>query len=244
GGACNAALMVSGADGYTAFDEDNDNYLTYTTTSSSTGGKGSVYRDYMGTGENASDIDFTQDYTIAFSVRVDDLSTFTATTDEISIFGDASANNIYNPGLTSTFVIKVLGSHADPTRALEWYFFDSDRNGQNINVGVRSGIYLVAGHVYDFEIEMHPGAKGYSVVLTDRTADLSYSSDESYEPDDLGWRGAEHGKYVSFASRASAANESVTVAIDNIRISQIPEPGILVMGFGLLLAGLVVRRRR
>lgn len=234
-----AGIREPGNPYYIPFDADNDNYLTLKSSSSGTG-KSVVCRDFQ---DASGDVDFTEDYIISFSLRPDDLSTYSATTDDLTIFTNPTAT--YNPTTSSTFMAKVAADHSDPSRAKQWYFLDGPRGGSDANAVALSGIYLVEGHIYDFEITMHPGTSGYDVTLTDTTAGLTYSSltDITLADNDLGWRGAVNGKYLSFGARESNSGDVIAVSVDNIRIAQVPEPSTLVL-LASALVGLLIWRKR
>ena len=246
GGSVSRSLMEYGDTDYNAFDADNDNYLRFKVTNSGTG-KGCVMRSYMGT---SSDVDYAEDYTIAFSFRGDDMSTF-GSGSYFNFYGDPDKE--YNITTDSTFQIRVVGaSSTDATRNCQWYFSDGDNAGGNTAETAWSGVYLVEGHVYDFLLTMHPEAKTWDVTVTDRDFDINeVPSTAIADPVassttiGLGWRGPNDGEYLSFSGRAYNSSTSLTGSVDNIRIAQVavPEPSTLVLLAGALLGLLIWRRK-
>jgi hypothetical protein len=193
--------------------------------------------------ETGMDIDLTQDHTIEFTVRIDELyidtpySAMTSYEDRYEISGSNTPDGIFSTNPTSTFSILARGSSSAYT-ARQWVFADGNQQG-GISSYVESGISLVEGGIYDFSVSLDVATRTYDVTVTDGSTTCTIEG--------LGWRtGADEvGGWLNFdmQSDAYSYHEIRAMSIDNIRISQVPEPCTVVLLAGLTLGLLVWRKK-
>jgi len=174
-------------------------------------GIGGVTRDYARV--NEAGIDWSQDHTIKFSVRIDeDLSLdFTDANDKYVVFDQAYARG----GISSDTTWGVFTDGASGA-ACNWTFID----GLGTQV---STITLAQGGVYDFTIAVDVDGRTYDVSLTDGVS--------TFEIDGLAWRNqgiSTVGGFLNFMARGNVTGEVRAWSIDEIIISQgasVPIPG-------------------
>ncbi|NLE38154.1 MAG: hypothetical protein GX621_09045 [Pirellulaceae bacterium] len=253
-------LMTPTTPGYTAFDSDNDQYLRIRTTlTSGTNYKGSINRNYT---HSSGDVDFTQPYRVSLSVRPEDLTNWeqSATNDSFRIF-DILGTNSYDRSATSTrFYVSANGGPTSPYNSTKHCWLVSDGTSS-----ITTYVYIADGHIYDFVIDVFPDTKTWDVTITDRDfalADINPAYYDgvttrpkaTYTKEGLNWyaagaTGTNAPTAISVAvyegiATGGALGKYNTMSVDDIRIAEIPEPTSVAMGLGLLLAGLMVRRRK
>ena len=103
---------------------------------------------------------------------------------------------------------------------------------------IGSGIDLVSDKVYDFSITINPETKTWDVTVTD--------GETTFTATDLGWRTSLNavGGVLNFGAQTATIGDVRTMSIDNVRISQVPEPSVMALLFGCLLNVLFWRKRR
>ncbi|MBN1910898.1 MAG: PEP-CTERM sorting domain-containing protein [Pirellulales bacterium] len=227
-----ATLTAHVLDGTTGTEiNGSGNYLEMTVSDMNPGSTGysigGVSRDYGCVNEDG--IDWTQQHSIRFLVRIDedmDGSTFSSGNDSYQIF-----DSPYPRGGTNSETSWAAYASGDTDK--EWWFFDGPVNRLDSDIALREG------GVYEFTITVDPMTQTYDIELTD---DLN----NTFSQTGLSWRiGAETiGGVLNFMARGDTANDIRSWSIDEIVITQVPEPSTLVLVFGALLLGLVWRRRK
>jgi len=169
--------------------------------------------------------------------------------DRIHFYADDSAENGTNSG--NSWIVGLVGADraGNDIHDGHWYFYDrTDPNdgftGDNM---VDTGLSLLAGQVYDFEVLVYPADGTYDATIFDGTT--------TFAAEDLVFRNGSTGQFnfLHFGGFVSDPGEDWAFSLDSVRVSLIPEaPGIIPEPSTLLvwslLAGLGVgvgwRRRK
>ena len=194
-----------------------------------------------------SGIDLSKDHSIEFTLRIDEtefddvfFTDMWSYEDRYEITGSDMARGEF--GAADTFAIMAAGNEGawgSEQIVRKWAFADGNKRGF-INTFVGSGIDLVQGGVYDFAITLDVDAKTYDITVTD--------SIDTFTAEGLGWiTDAETaGGWLNFITQSSNSYpypENRAMSIDNIRISQVPEPSMVVLFLGLVFGLLVWRKK-
>ncbi len=202
-----------------------------------------VQRDYASARPG---IDFTQEHTISFKVRIDEDidgegSTFTGFDDRYYLFDTPSEHS--GPSAITSWLITAFGDSSEAYGGGivgEWTLYDGANNGSLYDGDfVDTDMALVAGGVYEFTLTIDPETQTYDAIVSDGT--------DSFTAEDLGWRTAAKnvGGNITFATWGIDGGDDRAFSIDSVVISQVPEPSTAVMAVLALvwLAGLGLRRR-
>ncbi|NLE39768.1 MAG: hypothetical protein GX621_17250, partial [Pirellulaceae bacterium] len=168
-------------------------------------GAGGVTRDYARVNETG--IDWTQDHTIQFTVRIDEdmdafSTSFTDVNDKYQIFDQA-----YARGGISGDTIWGAFANGDALGSSYWTFLD----GSDVRT---TGIALTQYGVYDFTIDINAAERTYDVTLV--------SGLDSFTAEDLDWRnpGIDYvGGFLNFMARGNETGEVRAWSIDDIVIT-------------------------
>lgn len=217
------------------------NYLSFARTSG-TGTGGTVVRRTFTT---LDDVSPAQPHRISFKYRFDgNFTEFNGQfNDRLQIFGDASA--ILSTATSNSWIIAAAAADNGTTNDIPapntWFAFDNHGNtnftGTNL---VNTGIALVPGTVYTFQIDVFPSQGKYELTLTDGV-NTSFLSD-------LDFRGGiptagNEPDVIHFGANISAANDNHAFSIDSLTVTVAPEPGTFgVVGIAAIAA--LLRRRR
>jgi len=226
---------------------DGGNYLSYSTTHNNTTGAstGAICRNYLGLDPTEPRIDVTKDYTIRFSLRIDEeidgvggTTAFTTSDDRYLIHGRTITSTSQQSDYTATFDIRLQASR--PNDDLDGYWFAYDGAGNYYQMGNNK---VADGVVYDFTIDIN----------ADRTWDVTISGNgETSTATGIAWRGPSHPELPSGSiTFAAVGDKKVTGvaadvrawSIDAIKVSQIPEPTALAMVLAMLLLGMTRRHK-
>jgi hypothetical protein len=191
--------------------------LTMTNTRSDGTGLARVSRSF-GT---IPSIDRTQEYTVEFTVRIDENyvenEVFTSMTDyddRYVISCSSTEHGSTHPD--DTFAIRAMGAEGTwgPHIVRKWAFTDGDNLG-GVDQFIGSGIGLVEDGVYDFVVTVSPEDGTYDVTLTDHLSN-------EFTATDLGWRteAGLGGDWLNFVMKSDTLDEMRSMTIDNIVISQ------------------------
>jgi len=228
-------------------------YLSCFMDASAADGLLTVGRNYGGTDlEGNPIIDLAQDHTISFLFRVDENlgsgSTFfndggtPSSADRYELYGSYQAGLAKGVGTNSTWIIGAYGASmlaGDGTTTIpagNWVFKDY-KSGSNYQYD--TGIALANNTTYSFEITLHNPTYTWDAKVTNLTTLATYSRTG------MGYRYlAATYPMPQFFGKASASNDNRQFSIDSVVITQVPEPSMLVMVLGAVLAGLTVGRRR
>jgi len=252
-----ATVLTPGDFGYSELKPgQSGNYLEFDATHSQNTNYTGLTRSYK---SNDVGIDWSQEHSIQFSVRIDeDLSAggFTHVDDRYQF---SNIDNGYNSDSSSTWMVACYGGSdeddetplANPEDVGVWTFYDGGRDGaaRTAERNVASDIAVTSGQVYDFTIVVDPLTQSYDATVSDGT--------NSFTATDLGWRTAatEIGQWLVFDTRAGDVTfaEHRLFSLDDIVITQlsesipgdedadVPEPGIAAL---LTIAMVLLTARR
>ncbi|GAA5483202.1 PEP-CTERM sorting domain-containing protein [Haloferula sargassicola] len=210
------------------------NYLSSTLTATgASGGRGIQFRNYNDFG----DVNVSAAHTISFDIRVDSsLATFNSGIDYFQMYDRIGGTDFANTG---AWLVRAFGADVENlgTTAVvggNWAIYNGNKDGSFSNTNfVDTGVPLVAGNVYHFDVTLDPTIAEYSVTINGGT---TFSG--------LGFRNATGTvqTQVNFGGRVSDLNETLTYSLDSIAVTNVPEPScLLVSCLGVL--GLARRRR-
>jgi hypothetical protein len=237
-------VLGSGDTGYNLLVDGN--YLSSSTnyTGTSTRHAG-AWRDYLGV------IDPGDPHTIQFTVRIDETAfatNFSTTNDRYEIhdrkdYAYGTTTNAYVYGSAySTWGVTVVGNNK------QWRV-------RSATGDVDTGVSVTPGTAYKFTLDFDPaaGANGLFDVKIETGGSTAFSGSgyglNTAASDDV------HGPYSkqttgrllfsTFLNKDSGdSNNTRLWSIDDIHITQVPEPTTLAMTLGILLMSLIGRRRR
>jgi len=210
---------------------DGDGNHLYVT-AKKTGGTGAYMVGFVRDYKTAAALDFMEDFTIQYSVRIDDEYFDNDVNYDQVAFRIAKAN-YHTSQAEDPIDIFMRGSGS-------WVLIDGIGGTITTNP---AEFGVIPGDVYDVFLTVHVADKTYDVEIENATTGDSYG-DSGYKTKGLGWRaGTSLEKYIGFFAHETTTNETREFSVDNIRIAVVPEPAALVMGLGLLVAGLIARRR-
>lgn len=220
-----------------------NDWLNVSISSTSSSPRSSFNRAYD-SGSTAT-IDTTKAYSISFSLRFDDLSSFTAAGDYIGIFDAASQlSSSSTGGNTNSWALIIQGDDKkiqlgngtwDNKVTLTKTGFDSPDNTLTIAEDIN----------YAFTINIDPDSRSWTVAITPEggstvssTASLGFRSNAA----DLGTT----GRYFHINTLQNAASETLAYSFSGLTISQIPEPALATTVLAALaaLACAAMRRHR
>lgn len=239
----------------------SQNYLSVDILTTAAGGGATFGRKYdtTSTGPQPDKIDTTQDYTISWLFRADDLSTFfnaggTPSTADRYQFYQSNYNGLNKGGGSNdTWIINVFGaSMANGAYAAipagNFCFNDYTGDGTSTNRKWDSEVTITQGVTYAFQVTIHPKNPAYPPTTPAYTWDAKISDVSGttlYEKTNMGCRATVPcTNYLELFGRGSAKDEHVRCSVDEVVVYQVPEPSILVMGLAAVLAGLAARRRK
>jgi len=179
---------------------------------------------------DAPGIDWSKDYTVQFSVRVDENlagGDFNHVDDRYQF---SELDNGYNADTSATWLVSMFGGASDPeaedpiANAEDvgvWVFYDGgrDREARDAERNVASDIVAITGVVYDFTIEVDPETQSYVATVSDGT--------DSFTTGTLGWWTScfEVGGLLVFDTRAGDVVDDFTpehriFSLDDVVITQ------------------------
>ena len=225
---------------------NSGNYLSITaadpySTGLTGGGRATTVRNYT------DGIDLEDDYTISFSIRIDEMDDMDLAKDQFLVFeGAAEATNASS---SSFFIIKATGNATDPTIFQQWTVTDGNNDGTTDTLD--TNLSLAEGNIYEFVLNVHPDPDGNGIMDGNGTYDVAITNitaSESFSATDLGWRaaGTTLGGYLHFTTMVAGATDDVgSMSIDNVAISQaqVPEPSTMVLLASALLGLLIWRKK-
>lgn len=240
------------------------NYLDVSLGRTSNGGITSLWRD-----TGASSLSMRQGvHTYTFDWRADSLANFSDGNDRFEFFnghntgtsgndtsGLVSANNgdgdVNNTSAWSSILMGVFGtSRGANSTATAFTVYDPDVAaigepfdgadyfdiGKGGSSNSNNNLIVTAGTTYSISIVVHPALKLWDVSVTDGTTTAFTNGIKFWGNPDAS------GQYLVFATRGNSSGEAREFSIDNVTL--VPEPAEVVWGLGLVIAGLVVLRRR
>lgn len=211
------------------------NYLSTTLTAGTgTGnGKGVVQRQYTSFGN----VSLSQIHTVSFDFRFDSSMTgFDAATDYIQAF-DRPFNSDF--GADGAWLIRATGASTNGIAAHNWMFYNGGKNGAPFNNAnfVDSGVSLVSGQVYHFDININPALLEYSVSINGGafSAPMGFRANTAANLGRVNWGG-----------QLSGISETMTYSLDTIAVTAaaVPEPSTVMLLGASALAVITLRRRR
>ncbi len=209
------------------------NYLssTLSVSGAATNGLGVVSRDY----DSFGDVDVASMHTISFDIRLDSgFDTFTSNLDYIQIFDRSGSNTDFGSG--ASWLIRAAGDVPPGTTGLvatNWMVYDGTKDNVFSNTRfVDTGVALVPGAVYRFDVTVDPASSEYTVAINGVTtnSDLGFRAGNTFVSGQLNFGGRVNGQ----------TDESMTFSVDSIMIPE-PSAALLVVLGSLPLLG---RRRR
>lgn len=211
------------------------NYLRATLNGSATNNANT--QGYTGRVIDPTAFDFAEPIVLSFDFRPD--TAFSSASSQFRILQNA-------PGMTGATGPNNLwtitsGVTATPT----WNFGGSATPGGTF-ANNDSGISVVTGHVYSFELTLDMTNKSYVGTVTDLDTNASFTSGVMYfrYQTSVTTTALEFGALL--ATGGATTGQSMSFSVDNISISQVPEPSAfaVLLGAGALAATGAVRRRR
>lgn len=183
------------------------------------------------------EFDAADPHYIEFEIRLEEdlsLGNFSNYEDRYAFFG---APSLYDGTKTEcSWIVMAFGAddgsgHITPA---SWLFYNGGRDsgGFDTSLFADSGIALETGMTYQFQITIDPETGMYDAYVSNGTDSAFF--------EDLGFRtgSGDIGRYIHFNGRGNQAVEMRHVAVDNLAISQVPEPStaiLLLLGaFGVL----------
>ncbi|MGC4034195.1 MAG: PEP-CTERM sorting domain-containing protein [Tepidisphaeraceae bacterium] len=211
---------------------DGGNYLSINCTSAAgAASTGNVRRTFV---KGASGIDTSQTIEYAWDFRLDSPTSSRTVAADFVTFLD---NGDLNTGANQTWNITSSGATG------KWTFNNGNRDGSAVT-GVDSGITVVTGQVYHFNVVLYDGP---TAAMTSWDATISYTDEtgpHSVTQTNLAFRSAAivpSGQFQLYAG--AAAGKQVAYSFDSLSVSNVPEPATLgLMAFGSV--GLLRRQRR
>lgn len=210
------------------------NYLSTTLTAGAGAGngKGVEQRQYTSFGN----VSLSQIHTVSFDYRMDStLTGFDAAGDYIQAF-DRPFNSDF--GADGAWLIRATGASTNGIAAHNWMFYNGGKNGGGFSATnfVDSGVSLVSGQVYHFEININPALLEYSVSINGGafSAPMGFRTNTAANLGRVNWGG-----------QLSGPSEIMTYSLDSIAVTAaIPEPStFMLLGIGAT-AIVTLRRRR
>ncbi|MDB5326386.1 MAG: hypothetical protein JWM57_1955 [Phycisphaerales bacterium] len=189
---------------------------------------GNVRRTFV---KGAAGIDTSQTIDIQFDFRLDSPTSARTNNSDFVTFLD---NGDINTGANQTWSITSTGTTG------HWSFNNGTRDGV-APAGIDSGITVVTGIVYHFDVVLHDGP---TAALTTWDGTISYTDEtgpHSATQTNLAYRSAAIVPSGTFQLYAGAAlGKQVTYSFDSLNVTNTPEPAVL----GLVgMAGFLLRRR-
>lgn len=217
-------------------DPTDPNYLTAVATAA---GDRTLRRQYQSYGQ----VDTSAIHRISWKWRFDgDVAQLTSFADRIHFFADDEALSGTNAGNSWAIGYVAADQPGNDVHEGKWYFFnrtvDSGFNVQNM---VSTGMDLVAGRIYNFEVWVYPQLGKYDATIADGFTSFSAKG--------LVFRNGSVGEYnyLHFGGARSAGATSWAFSLDSIMVSQVPEPSawvLLAAAFPAIPAAWARRRRR
>jgi hypothetical protein len=189
---------------------------------------GGVTRNYKTYTPFDSGIDWSEDHTIEFTIRIDEDQTsldnlFTEQNDRYQI-GDCGHTR-YNVDAASRWMVACYGGEGSFVNAEDvgvWVFYDGQGDAASMDaaLNVESTINVVAGGVYDFTITVDPDTQTYVGSVTDGV--------NTFTTGELGWRGTstEIGGHLVFSTRSSDDQDVRAFSLDEIVITQLAQSDV------------------
>ena len=180
-----------------------------------------VSRSYAIEDDTDKKINLKVYHRIQFSLRIDE-----TTISHLDSAGDKYVISLSDTATTDmgpqdVFCIFVTGDAAEygEQAVRKWALINGDREG-GVNSVIGSGISLISGETYFFEIDVNAEDRTYQVRITSGAA--------SFESEILDWRtdADNAGGHLNFICRCDSANDTRVFSLDSIKITQ--EPGCLV----------------
>jgi len=188
----------------------NGNYLSSTATNTSSPLDQKTYmvglvRDYLSSGF----IDPSQDFTVEYSIRIDD-AYFDNDINYDQVAFRIARQNYYTSQGEDPIDIFMRGNGS-------WVL--TNPNGGTIYTDpLQFGV--VPGNVYDVSMTVHVATKTYDVDIENVTTGATYGA-AGYQTQGLGWRaGTSLEKYIGFFAHETTAGETREFSLDSVRISQ------------------------
>lgn len=211
------------------------NYLSATVNGSATNAANT--QAYTGRVLDAAAFDFAQPISLSFLFRPD--SAFSSASSQFRIMQNA-------PAMTSATGASNLWTISSGTTATPTWNFGGLPTSTGANQNFDSGISVVTGHVYSFNLTLDMTAKSYVATVTDMNTSDSFTSGIIFfrNQGSVTSTALEFGALL--ATGGATTGQSMTFSVDNISASNIPEPSTVaaLMGVGALGITLGVRRRR
>ena len=235
-----AGVVASSDAGFQELHPNDGNYLQLTLNDTENPINGTVSRDYKNIRPG---IDWRESHTVDFTIRIDEtgvgseLSALDTYTDRYAITGSNAARS--SSSTEDMFLIMATGDPGSWGDQIveKWAFADGNGAG-GIDAFVGSGIDLVEGGVYDFSVTINPEDQTWDVTVTDGT--------NTFTATDLGWRTSSDfvGGVLNFGGQSESGADIRAMSIDNIRITQVPEPSTVALLTTLLLGLLFWHKKR
>lgn len=232
--------------GYSEIKSGCTNYLDMEIAATGSDARYGEARQYAAEGA-AIDPTLSYPITYEFTVRInedvdDENSPFTYRHDRYLILEYTEPRS--NGGAGATWATSVIGEDkdtGDELEAKEWDFKDGDNAGHDSPVP--TGIFAVTGGVYDFTIVVDPTDCTWDGTITHVNKE---GGAESCTKTDLGWRtsATQVGGFLNFLARSSGSDDVRDWSVDNIEITQVPEPSTGVLMLLGVLTGCLLRRSR
>ena len=211
------------------------NYLSATVNGSATNAANT--QAYTGRVLDPASFDFAQSISLSFLFRPD--SAFSSGSSQFRIMQNS-------PGMTSATGATNLWTISSGTTATPTWNFTGALTAGGTNQLFDSGISVVTGHVYSFSLLLDMTGKSYVGTVTDLNTSASFTSDVIFfrNQGSVTSTALEFGALL--ASGGSTTGQSMNFSVDNISVSNIPEPSTVaaLMGVGALGITLVTRRRK
>jgi hypothetical protein len=230
-----AGLGTSSVTSANPLDLSDPNHLSVVATGA---GDRTLRRNY----ESYGSVDPSLPHRISWRWRYDgDVSQMTSFADRIHFFGDDAAMNGTDSG--NSWSIGWVGADQVGNDIYEgkWYFYNRVISAAFAKENmVNTGMDLVAGRIYDFDVTLYPALGKYDATIFDGLSAFSAQG--------LTFRSGLPGQYnyLHFGGSRSATDTSWAFSLDSVVISAIPEPATLTMLAlaGLALAAMQRRQRR
>jgi hypothetical protein len=191
-------------------------------------------------------IDLTKPHTVEFKIRIDEdiwdeNSTFwDDTNDRYQIF-DYNQWRDGGTTLSASWAITCIGAEWSALGVTSdmvgnWVFYDGIANGTWGGSMVDSEIAVTPGAVYEFTVTVDPDNQEWDVSVTDGT--------NSFSQTDMGWIAGSLGGYLHVTGiESDEATDGRAYSLDDVVITEVPEPSTLTLLLAAALAGLAMRRR-
>jgi hypothetical protein len=234
---------------------DGSSYLKVSANNNSATGDGVavVRRQFMDEGINPTDVKVNDPYIVKFDYRVDVAFSGANISQRYTIMG--SSGNGTSTGGTNTWMASVYSGATGTASEIpsgfaagnvgKWGFINNT-GGSTVAISsipfVDSGIAMVVGTVYHFEIEVDPDNKQYKPSVSDGTNSFTAAGYLGFRNKDAT---ALTASWLHFNLGLTTTSADLGYSVDNLEITVVPEPNALLLAsIGMIGASVCGLRRR